>query len=341
MKRIGFACKWIDNADQIDGIKPNDSAKKYNTGTTTIAWLDRQSKKVAEEKIWDLMVSNITSVQKLVDKVGTLDSHLRMVRLSSDILPVFTHSSYSYFWKQADVIAYLEKNLILVGDSARKNNVRLSFHPGQFTVLASINPGIIEKSIEEFEYHASMAAWMGYAKKFQDFKINIHISGKLGPDGIRAAYTRLSPEARNCITIENEENSWGLADCLTIGDLVPIVLDVHHNWIREGKYISPDDTQVKQVIDSWRGVRPTMHYSVSREDYLVDHTSKIAPCHPELLSSKHNKQKLRAHSDFYWNDAVSTWAASFWENFDIMCESKAKNLASFAFAEHAKKFTSI
>jgi hypothetical protein len=69
MKRIGFACKWIDNADQIDGIKPNDSAKKYNTGTTTIAWLDRQSKKVAEEKIWDLMVSNITSVQKLVDKV--------------------------------------------------------------------------------------------------------------------------------------------------------------------------------------------------------------------------------------------------------------------------------
>jgi UV DNA damage endonuclease len=341
MKRIGFACKWIDNAVQLDGIKPTDSAKKYNTGTTTVAWLDRQATAVAEEKLWNLMVSNIAAVQRLVDKVGTLAPHLKMVRLGSDILPVFTHRSYSYFWKQTDVVSYLEKNLILVGDSARKNNVRLSFHPGQFTVLASINPGIVEKSIEEFEYHASMAAWMGYGKKFQDFKINVHISGKLGPDGIRAAHTRLSPEARNCITIENEENSWGLADCLTIGDLVPIVLDVHHNWIREGKYISPDDTQVKQVIDSWRGVRPTMHYSVSREDYLVDYTSKIVPDYSQLLLDGYKKQKLRAHSDFYWNEAVNTWAASFWENFDIMCESKSKNLGSFAFAEHAKKFTTI
>jgi UV DNA damage repair endonuclease len=203
-------------------------------------------------------------------------------------------------------------------------------HPGQFTVLASCNPGIVERSIEEFEYHADMVRWMGYGKSFQDFKINVHISGKLGPEGIRAAYARLTPEARNCITIENEENAWGLDDCLSITDIVPIVLDIHHHWIREGEYIDAGSDRVKQVVDSWRGVRPTLHYSVSREDYLTDHCKTTLPSHSSLLVEGYKKQKLRAHSDFYWNTATNEWALSFLDSHDIMCESKGKNLASFA-----------
>jgi UV DNA damage repair endonuclease len=151
------------------------------------------------------------------------------------------------------------------------------------------------------------------------------------------AYKRLSPEARNCITIENEENSWGLDDCLSISDVVPIVLDIHHHWIREGEYISPTNNRVKRVVDSWRGVRPTCHYSVSREDILVDHVTDIMPNHSVLLEAGHKKQKLRAHSNFYWNTAVNEWALSFLNTHDIMCESKAKNLASFDLANQAKE----
>ena len=265
---LGFACKWIDHEDQVNGINAKDDAKKYNTGSTTVAWLNRQSKDVAEQKLWDLMVGNIESTRLLVERVGQLDQNLRMVRLSSDMLPVYTQSDWSYFWRRLDVREYCERNLLAVGDIAYNNNVRLSFHPGQFTVLASINPGIVNRSIDEFEYHADLARWMGFGKTFQDLKINVHISGKEGPDGIRRAYARLSPEARNCITIENEENAWGLNDCLTLTDILPIVLDVHHNWINSGEYISPNDPRVQQVVDSWRGVRPTMHYSVSREDIL-------------------------------------------------------------------------
>ena len=330
MKKIGFACKWIDHPSQVNGIKPTDDCKQYNTGTTTISWLNRQTKDVAEQKLWDLMVQNIEAVRKLVERVGNLDPHLRMVRIGSDILPAYTHANWSYFWLRRDVIDYLESRYAVVGNIARANNVKLSFHPGQFTVLASNNEGIVQKSIEEFEYHADMARYMGYGKSFQDFKINVHISGKQGPEGIRSAYKRLTPEARNCITIENEENSWGLNDCLTLSDILPIVLDVHHNWIREGKYIDPSDDRVQRVINSWRGVRPTLHYSVSREDYLTAHCKTTLPSHSSLLVEGYKKQKLRAHSDFYWNTATNEWALSFLDSHDIMCESKGKNLASFA-----------
>jgi UV DNA damage endonuclease len=241
---------------------------------------------------------------------------------------VYTQQDWSWFWRLPATREYCERGFRAVGDLARKTGVRLSFHPGQFTVLASCNPGIVERSIEEFEYHADMARWMGYGKSFQDLKINVHISGKLGPEGIRSAYKRLTPEARNCITIENEENSWGLDDCLTLSDTLPIVLDIHHHWIREGEYILPADDRVKRVVDSWRGVRPTMHYSVSREDYLVGFDPTIVPDHQLLLEDGYKKQKLRAHSDFYWNKEVNNWAIKFTNQFDIMCESKGKNLAS-------------
>lgn len=335
-KRIGFACKWIDRPDQVDGIKPKDDCKQYNTGATTVAWLNRQTKDAAEQKLWDLMVQNIQSVSKLIQKVGTLDDQLRMVRISSDILPVYTEPSWSYFWRRNDVISYLEKHFMEVGELARSNNVRLSFHPGQFTVLASDNPDIVTRSIDEFEYHVDMARYMGYGKSFQDLKINVHIAGRAGPEGIRNAYKRLTPEARSCITLENEENAWGLDDCLSLSDIIPTVLDIHHHWVREGEYLDPNDARVTRVLDSWRGLRPTMHYSQSREDVLAGHCPNTVPNYKSLLESGYKKAKLRAHSDFYWNKPANEWALSFWDKFDIMCESKGKNLASFALYEQAK-----
>jgi UV DNA damage repair endonuclease len=336
IKRIGFACKWIDNPEQVNGIKPKDDCKQYNTGSTTVAWLNRQTKDVAVEKLWSLMEQNIESTRKLIERVGNLDEPLRMVRISSDLLPVYTQHDWSWFWRQSDVRSYAETHFGQVGSLARSRNVRLSFHPGQFTVLASDSEGIVQRSIEEFEYHVDMARWMGYGKTFQDFKINVHISGRQGPDGIRRALARLTPEARNTLTIENEEITHNLDTCLELADVVPIVMDIHHHWINSGEYIQPNDERVKRVIDSWRGLRPTMHYSVSREDILREHAQHILPNLPSLLTEGYKKAKLRAHSDFYWNTAVNEWALSFNDQFDIMCESKGKNLASFALYEQSK-----
>ena len=332
-KRIGFACKWIDHPHQVDGIKPKDNCKQYNTGTTTITWLKRQTRDVAEQKLWDLMVQNLEATRKLVERVGQLEESLRMVRISSDLLPAYTEPTWSYFWRRSDVVAYCSTVFSSIGDVARANNVRLSFHPGQFCVLASESPDVVNRSIEEFEYHVDMVRWMGYGKSFQDFKINVHIAGRAGPEGIRRALQRMSPEARNSITIENEEITWGLDDTLELAKDLALVLDIHHHWIKTGEYIENDDDRIKKICDSWRGVRPVIHYSVSREDILVGHSGSHRPALIPLMESGHKKGKLRAHSNFYWNDAVNTWAITHSTWADIMCESKGKNLASFKLKE--------
>jgi len=329
-KRVGFACKWAE----INKKGEIASAEGLNTGGTTMAWAKRNNKQMVEEKIIDVAKQNILNTHALIKKVATLPPELRMLRLTSDMLSFYTHPDYLYFWKSNEVQDLLAKWFAPLGDTARLHDIRVSFHPDQFVVLASDREDVVNNSIREFEYHADMARWMGYGRKFQDMKINVHISGRQGPDGIRKAYKRLSDEARNCLTIENEEMSHGLDTCLQLSDLVPIVLDIHHNWIREGTYIDPLGDRTNRVIDSWRGVRPTLHYSVSREDILVGHDTKIKPDHAKLLSEGYNKQKLRAHSDYYWNDEVNKWAASFNDRFDIMCESKAKNLASIKFYEN-------
>jgi UV DNA damage repair endonuclease len=314
-------------------MKVNAANRELNGRSTTMRWL-REHPDEAEQRQWDIMNHNAAAALRMVETVGALRPELRMVRLGSEMLQGYTEADWKHWWQRQEIQDHCERIFAPVGEAARRLDVRLSFHPGQFCVLASDNPEIVNRSIEEFEYHADMARWMGFGRTFQDFKINVHISGRQGPAGIRAALPRLSVEARNCITIENDEMSWGIDASLELADDLALVLDIHHHWIRTGEYIQATDDRVKKIRDSWRGARrPVIHYSVSREDLLVGHDADVLPDMADLLERGYKKAKLRAHSDFYWNRAVNDWAATFSQDFDIQCESKGKNLARDAFAE--------
>ena len=333
--RIGFACKWIDTPEECAGRKPTSQSRDLNGRSTTMRWL-REHKDEAEQRQWDIMNHNAQAALNMVERVGSLPEHLRMVRLGSEMLQGYTEPNWIDWWQQADIQQHLEKIFAPVGARARELGVRLSFHPGQFCVLASENDEIVERSILEFEYHADMARWMGYGKTFQDFKINVHISGRRGSAGIKAILSRLSPEARNCITIENDEMTWGIDASLELVDHCALVLDIHHHHIHSGEYIQANDDRIKRVIDSWRGVRPVIHYSASREDVLVGHSTNVRPDLQTLLENGHKKAKLRAHSDFMWNRALNEWAYEHWQWADVMVEAKGKNLASFSLYEFWK-----
>jgi UV DNA damage endonuclease len=331
--KVGFACKYMYEDQSLKKKVLEELQRPLTEKCTTNAWLNRQTRDVAEQRLWDIMEHNTKAAFNLIKYVGGLPEEQRMVRLGSNQLPMYTQPDWCYFWQLPDVRAYAERRYAVVGATARELGVRVSMHPGQFCVLASTTPDIVERSIEEFEYHADIIRWMGYGQQFQDFKCNVHISGRQGPEGIKAVLPRLSPEARNTITIENDEMSWGLDASIELSEHCGLVLDIHHHWVKTGEYIEPTDDRIKHVIDSWRGVRPVIHFSVSREDVLVDHPSDIRPDYQLLLQQGYKKAKLRAHSDYMWNTAVNKWAASFRDDFDIMVEAKCKNLASISFEQ--------
>jgi len=319
-RRVGFACKF-------------ENSKIPNIKTTTITWLNNAPRQKAVEKLQGLMAHNIGALKAQVGYIGNLPQNQRMFRISSDVLPAYTHDDWSWFYWEPDTVNLLERELLSVGDLARSKDVRLSFHPGQFCVLGSDNPGVVENSIQEFEYHADLIRYMGYGKTFQDFKCNIHIGGKAGPEGFKKALSKLSREARNTITVENDEFKWGVEASLELVDHCALVLDIHHHWIRTGEYIQPTDSRVLRMMESWKGVRPVIHYSLSREEVIGDYWDPtILPDLNQLVGDHgYTKTQLRAHSDYYWNVASNNWCYQFSDTHDIMLETKMKNLAHHKF----------
>ena len=129
---------------------------------------------------------------------------------------------------------------------------------------------------------------------------------------------------------------WGLDATLQLEKHLALVLDIHHHLIRDEEYIRSNDDRVKRVVDSWRGVRPTMHYSYFRDEALqpafdadIQHMmhKNMLPI-KDMLTLGCKKVKLRAHSDMLPNAAQNEWALSFLNMFDIQVEAKSKNLAA-------------
>ena len=322
-KRIGFCCKWLSDLSD----KSSSNNRELNGRTTTMKWL-RENPDTAIERQWELMNFNARAAYNLVERVGSLEPELRQVRLGSEMLQGYTESNWKEWWQQPSVQQHLESIFAPVGELARSLDVRLSFHPGQFCCLVSDNPDIVESSLAEMEYHTDLARWMGYGKEFQDFKINVHVSGRQGPKAMRDVVKRMSPELRNCLTLENDEFTISLDDLIELKDIAAIVFDNHHHWIKTGEHLASDDERVKHILESWRGVRPVVHYSQCREDLLAGHDPNELPDLNVLLENGYKKTKLRAHSDFMWNSAQNDLMYEFWEWADIQVEAKTKNLAS-------------
>jgi UV DNA damage repair endonuclease len=275
--KLGFACKYL-NADLQQPYPFKSPTRKRFLS------LDQDKRR---ELLLTCASHNLSQLAHIFSELAQLPHQFRMMRIGSDLLPLFTvpEAQEPYQSLLPDLLPLFAH----AGALAKKADIRLSFHPGQYTV--------------------------------QDFKINIHMNGRAGFAGFKAAFERLSPEARLMLTVENDEVSCSLDDVLQARDLCPIVLDIHHHWVKENQFIQPDDARIARVKESWRGVRPVLHYSISQEGLIPEQGF------PDQESLGLSKMKLRAHSDYYFNDTLNDWALSF-SDFDIMCEVKMKNIAS-------------
>ncbi len=329
--RIGFACQYRHPVRSLTPTELKLIETPFNPRTTTLRWMDSVAASVARDKLVEVVTHNLAAQLRLLAYVAQLPAPLRMLRLSSDLLPFYSHPKVKDFYQEPAIQTWLGEGFAAIGALAREADIRVSFHPGQYCVLGSDRPDVVENSLAEFEYHADMIRMMGYGVRFQDLKCNVHIAGRLGGEGTRAVLPRLSAVARNCITFENDEKTYGVDECLKLADLVPVVLDIHHCWVHEGDYIAPHDPRVQRIIDSWRGVRPTLHYSQPQESLQDLGFSAEQKLEMPALLEVVSKRDLYAHSAQMWNHWSNQYALQFADRFDIMFEAKDKNLATLAF----------
>lgn len=339
--RLGFCCKLIPE-EPPGGHKTlkaaKDAAMVMNVTTVTIAHLRRLDPAAAREKLTAVVTHNLAAMERQVAWVAARPPLERLLRLASSILPGYTHPEVCGLYADPDFRRAIEAGLAKVGEAARAGGVRLSMHPGPFCILASRNPAALENGIAELDYHAEVMEMMGYGGGWHPHgaHVNIHVGARdPGVDAFRENLDKVSQVARDLVTVENDESAFGLDEVLRLADRVPVVLDLHHHWIHSrGGYIAPDDPRIARVIESWRGVRPVGHVSVSREDVLPGHDPDALPDFAALTEAGLKGRDLAAHSDMMWNRAFNDYTADHLAWCDIEVEAKFKNLASTGLALH-------
>ena len=179
------------------------------------------------ERLRELLAANLDTLEAILRWNEAKD--IRVFRVSSNTVPLASHPRVSYPWREA-----LGERFAELGDLMRGAGMRLSTHPGPYTVPASADEAIADAAVRELDYHAELMSAFGIDRSH---KIVLHLGGGAGDreswlDRFGRAFGRLAPEARSRLVLENDER-WSLADVLPVaGELkVPVVFDAFHHEV--------------------------------------------------------------------------------------------------------------
>jgi UV DNA damage endonuclease len=238
-------------------------------------------------------------------------------RINSQILPLKTHPRRGYQLAELRGGEQIIRRFRECGAFARQNDLRTCFHPDQFVVLNSARLEVVRASIDELEYQAEVAEWVGADV------INIHGGGAFGDKKQALAIfarslDRLSPKARSRLTIENDDRIFTPADLLPLcrAEGLPLVYDVHHHrcnrdgaseeettalalatWDREPLF------HISSPIEGWDGPAPQRHHAfINEKDFPriwqdLDLTVEVEAKAKELAVLKLRKQLMNGRSN--------------------------------------------
>lgn len=255
-----------------------------------------------------LIEANLDNLERVLAFNAAHD--ILLYRISSDVVPFASHTVNRLRWWQT-----FAARLRRIGRFVRSHGMRVSMHPGQFTVLNSVDPHVVAASVLELRWHARFLDALGTAPSS---KIVIHIGGMV--DGAEAAMERfvrvaraLPPEIRRRVIIENDERLFTVEHVLAVSRAtgLPVVFDWLHHRANPGAARTPRETTrlVTACFDSWRA---------------ADGVPKIH------LSSQAQGGRLGQHADWVrTSDFLDFLAVAPDRPFDCMLEAKKKDLALF------------
>lgn len=216
--RIGYACLTIGVADT--------------------AIRSCRIRNADDRRLYEITENNLLSLEHMLKY--NIANEIKLFRISSDIIPFGSNPVNTMRWW--DIFDY---RFEILADLIRKNHMRVSMHPGQYSVLNSPSEEVVKRTINDLEYHAKVLDALGTGPQH---KIILHIGG-IYTDKNKAIerfiinYGRLMPEVRKRLVIENDDKSYNIEDVLTIGKSckIPVVFDnLHHE-------VNPPDIAVDEI----------------------------------------------------------------------------------------------
>lgn len=164
-----------------------------------------------------------------------LEHGIYYFRISSDLVPFASHPVCDYPWQKR-----FKGEFAAIGGFIVEHAMRVTMHPDQFILINALDEDIHTRSVAELVYHAQVLDLMGLDASH---KIQIHVGGVYGDreasiSRFVSRYKKLPVKVRRRLVVENDERSYGLADCLRVsaGTGVPVVIDtLHHSANNRGE----------------------------------------------------------------------------------------------------------
>ncbi len=205
---IGYACKLI-------GVP----------GTAIRSTILRAA---TPDRLLEIVRHNLAALRQIIDYNVSIG--VRLFRISSDIIPFGSHPDVSFPWRDecADDLAATAAVL-------KQSGIRVSMHPGQYTVLNSPDDDVAERAIMDVVYHADVLDALGTGP---DAKIVVHVGGVYGDraGGMRRFEERfkmLPGHAAGRLILENDERNYAIDDVHRLARRlkIPVVMDLFHHDI--------------------------------------------------------------------------------------------------------------
>jgi len=203
------------------------------------------------ERLRELIASNLDALETILR--WNAEHDIRVFRLTSNLVPLASHPANTLAWWDE-----FGDRLAGIGAVVRREELALSTHPGQYTVLGSARPEVVTAAVAELEYHARLFD----AMELPDPHIVVHVTGT--DDRFARAFEQLSTGAQRRLVLENDERR-SLADALQLAGLLGtrVVFDSFHHSLNPSLDGAGTRELALLAAAGWDG-RQEVHFSTQQ-----------------------------------------------------------------------------
>lgn len=201
-------------------------------------------KNLSWERLRQTLAGNLACLEEMVRWNAVRG--LLFLRITSDLVPLASRPENTFPWDEE-----FAEDFARIGQLLRSFGMRITMHPGQYTLLNSPRKEVVAAALADLRYHARVLDLLGLDSTA---KIQIHVGGVYGQKEksiarfLKAVET-LPAEIRRRLVVENDERFYTFSDVLRIHREtgLPVVFDVFHHEL------NPDGKGVTEALAAQKG----------------------------------------------------------------------------------------